>query len=506
MSRKERMHDLIKLLSKDLFERQEIIAVTLLVCLTKQSIFYLGPPGTAKSMIARRISSAFLNNNHFEYLMQRFSTPEEIFGPISITELKKDNFKRKTDKFLPSAEFAFLDEIWKSSPAILNTLLTIINERIFRNGIEEEKVPLRSLIAASNETPPSGQGLEALYDRFVARLYIGPITDKNNFESLIESYNIDTYISVPNNLKIANKEWDIWLSEIEKVQISKETKSIIHTIRYKLDEKKEELEVYVSDRRWQKIARILKAAAYFSDRKETNIVDTLVLRHCLWTNEDNREVVMEIVEESVKENGFVFDEYNLAQLDREKEQLEKEISQELYYTENIYKTKNLNNEEYFYIKRNNPNYSTRYSFYIPARKLKSRKEFYPIDKSGNKNKDIKCNFEGTGTCKIKINDGWSNFREVDPYTPEILYHKGEKKEDVNKRLVNGLNDASKEFIATFEDMIKEVEEHKKKIKEDIDTPFVPEDIRSIAIDAINKLLEDLNLRKKDSERLKNMSK
>jgi MoxR-like ATPase len=125
--------------------------------------------------MAGRLSCAFKEKEYFDYLMLKFSTPEEIFGPIDIKELKEGNYIRKTEKYLPTADFAFLDEIWKSNPAILNTLLTIINEKKFRNGNEMFDVPLKGLIGASNETPPKNEGLEALWDRFVVRLEILPL-------------------------------------------------------------------------------------------------------------------------------------------------------------------------------------------------------------------------------------------------------------------------------------------------------------------------------------------
>ena len=120
---KVRVEKIIELLNEGVHERGEESAVSLLAALSGQNIFLFGPPGTAKSLLARRLAKAFETTGYFEYLMHRFSTPEEVFGPVSITELKRDNFYRKTEKFLPKSEFAFLDEIWKSSPSILNTLL-----------------------------------------------------------------------------------------------------------------------------------------------------------------------------------------------------------------------------------------------------------------------------------------------------------------------------------------------------------------------------------------------
>ncbi|WP_290433852.1 AAA family ATPase, partial [Aeromonas caviae] len=185
MKLQQRMERLVNAVCEGMFEREEVISVALLGALCGQNTFLYGPPGTAKSLISRRIACAFANPAYFEYLMNRFSTPEEVFGPISIKALKEDRYVRKTEHYLPQADFAFLDEIWKSSPAILNTLLTLINEHTFRNGEQIEQAPLKALVAASNETPDANQGLDALYDRFIIRLMVGPIEQSDNFERLL---------------------------------------------------------------------------------------------------------------------------------------------------------------------------------------------------------------------------------------------------------------------------------------------------------------------------------
>ncbi len=221
-SMKTRVTDLITVLSDGLYEREEIVAVSLLSVLSGQSIFLYGLPGTAKSLIARRLSTVYKDSTHFEYLMQRFSTPEDVFGPVSIQELKQDNYIRKTEGYLPTADFAFLDEIWKSSPAILNTLLTIINERIYRNAGKDEKVPLKALIAASNETPPPNQGLEALYDRFVMRIIVNPMEERENFEKLLDGDAVSADIKIPNGLQFSHDEYEQLSGKTVKVAISKE--------------------------------------------------------------------------------------------------------------------------------------------------------------------------------------------------------------------------------------------------------------------------------------------
>lgn len=124
----QRFPKLLSAISNGMYEREQILAISLLGLIAGHNTFLFGPPGTAKSLISRRLAYAFEKPRYFEYLMNRFSTPEEIFGPISISALKEDRLQRQIEGYLPTADFAFLDEIWKSSPAILNNLLTILNE------------------------------------------------------------------------------------------------------------------------------------------------------------------------------------------------------------------------------------------------------------------------------------------------------------------------------------------------------------------------------------------
>lgn len=134
----ERVRKLLATLNAHLYGKEEAVRLALLSAVAGESVFFLGPPGTAKSMISRRISCAFKDidqeREYFEYLMNEFSTPDEICGPVSLKKLNEDQYLRLTEGYLPQARVAFLDEIWKSGPAILNTLLTIINEKKFHNG------------------------------------------------------------------------------------------------------------------------------------------------------------------------------------------------------------------------------------------------------------------------------------------------------------------------------------------------------------------------------------
>ena len=166
-------------------ERSEEINCALLSVLSGEHILYLGPPGTAKSLLAKNVCDAVDGGQFYYYLLTRFTTPEEIYGPLSLKALQQDEFRRKIDGYLPTANIAFLDEIFKSNSSILNSLLTILNERKFHNGQEVVDVPLLSVFGASNELPEEDESLQALYDRFLFRCVMEYVQDDSNFEELV---------------------------------------------------------------------------------------------------------------------------------------------------------------------------------------------------------------------------------------------------------------------------------------------------------------------------------
>lgn len=164
-------------LEHGLLERDAAVRLTLLAALAGEHVLLIGPPGTAKSELARRLHAAFDGAPYFERLLTRFSTPEELFGPLSLKALEADRYERLTTGFLPGAGIAFLDEVFKANSAILNALLTLLNEREFDNGSGRVATPLVSVVGASNEVP-GDEALMAFFDRFLLRVPVAPVGDE----------------------------------------------------------------------------------------------------------------------------------------------------------------------------------------------------------------------------------------------------------------------------------------------------------------------------------------
>ena len=310
----ERFKQLLGEMNRGIYEKETEISLSLLAALAGESIILLGPPGVAKSMVARQLKTAFRDAQSFEYLMSRFSTPDEIFGPVSIQKLKtSDTYERAVEGYLPTADVVFLDEIWKAGPAIQNTLLTVINEKIFRNGNREMHLPLKLLVAASNELPAKGEGLEALWDRFVIRIESRPIKLEKNFRAMLLDSHADFSGSTGasghadcadnadfSDLKITAEEYAEWAEKICKIGVKEEVLDAISAIRKALravnvDEAAERRNIYVSDRRWKNIVRLLRTSAFMQDREEVDICDLLPIYHCLWQEPEERDAIRNIV-------------------------------------------------------------------------------------------------------------------------------------------------------------------------------------------------------------------
>lgn len=314
MEIKERIQLLLGEMNRGVYEKETEIGLSLLAALAGESILLLGPPGVAKSMVARRLKKAFVGANAFEYLMSRFSTPDEIFGPVSISRLKSsDKYERAIEGYLPTADVVFLDEIWKAGPAIQNTLLTVINEKLFRNGDQELKLPLKLLVAASNELPAQGEGLEALWDRFLIRVISTCVQQEETFYRMLLDDTEEEEGDV--RWRITDAEYADWQQAIRGVEVPADVLAYITDIRrnlmkVELDGSEMHRNVYISDRRWKNVVRLLKTSAFIHGRPSVCASDLLPTYHCLWnepeeSNDIRRIVVQALFTPYVKEIGSI---------------------------------------------------------------------------------------------------------------------------------------------------------------------------------------------------------
>jgi len=275
---------LAKDLCQNLLEREQAIEAALLALLAKEHLLLLGPPGTAKSLLARSICERITGAVYFERLLTRFSTPEELFGPLSLSALEQDRYQRITKGTIVEAHIAFLDEIFKANSAILNSLLSLLNERIYHEAGEGLPVPLVALIAASNETPED-DGLAALYDRFLLRVTVPCIADDDNLKRLLELE------EQPMATSLALDDITAAQKEVLAIPLSDEAKDAIIAVKHDLETEG----VAASDRRWRAAAKILKAKAWLEGDTSALAVHAETLVHVLWTDPAHIRLVERVV-------------------------------------------------------------------------------------------------------------------------------------------------------------------------------------------------------------------
>lgn len=276
--------------------KDEIIDLLAIALVARENAFLLGPPGTAKSAIIKQLSNCIKGGNNFEYLLTRFTEPNEIFGPFDIRKLKEGDLVTNTEGMLPEASLIFLDEIFNANSAILNSLLMALNEKMFRRGKETKQLPALMFVGASNQLPEE-ESLEALLDRFLIRVRCDYVDTDLLENVLVSGWKIERKV----NIEIPN----IDVSEI--IDLQNEAKQIdlteIRTKYVSLIRNLRNIGVKVSDRRAVKIQNLIAASALLSERTIANNSDLWVLKY-IWDTEEQIEIISGLVENIIESEVY----------------------------------------------------------------------------------------------------------------------------------------------------------------------------------------------------------
>lgn len=282
---------------KDSFIGKDEIVDLIGICLVAgENAFLLGPPGTAKSAIIRRLSSGIENGKNFEYLLTRFTEPNEIFGPFDIRKLKEGELVTNTQGMMPEASMIFLDEIFNANSAILNSLLLALNEKMFRRGKETKKLPALMFVGASNVLPED-EALNALLDRFLIRIKCDYVDTDLLEEVLLAGWKLENSgdSTAPTILPEEIKELQRESRKVDLNPIRKEYVHLVHNLR--------NAGIKVSDRRAVKVQNLLAASAMLSGRTTAELSDMWVLRY-IWDTEEQIEILSGIVDKTLaKDEG-----------------------------------------------------------------------------------------------------------------------------------------------------------------------------------------------------------
>lgn len=270
--------------------KDEVIDLLGIALTGGENLFLFGPPGTAKSALVRELALR-LSGRVFDYLLTRFSEPNELFGPFDIRRLREGDLVTNTEGMLPEADFVFLDELLNANSAVLNSLLMVLNERVFRRGRENRKLDTLMVVGASNHLPED-DALAALFDRFLLRVNCENVPGEMMSEVLTAGWRLDNRdhtdpaaVTVDEIRSLQRLVRDVDLTPISAPYIE-----LIHRLRH--------AGISVSDRRAIKLQRVIAASAVMCGRLQAHLSDLWVLRY-IWDSEERQSVLTTIVQDAI---------------------------------------------------------------------------------------------------------------------------------------------------------------------------------------------------------------
>ena len=282
----QHVRDSIRIATAGLVGREQLAELIVLAAVAQEHLLVIGPPGTGKSAVVRRVAQA-MGGRYFEYLLGRFTEPSELFGPVDLKKLRDGRVETDVSGMLPEADIAFLDEVFLGSTAILNTLLSILNERRFRRGHTQMNCPLRVCVGAANSLPDD-EGLAAFGDRFLVHLFVSPVADHQLEAMLLGGWSVENQ---PSMLSANLPYLDILSREMRQVNLDEARPALVNAIRML-----RAAGVNLSDRRIVKSQRLVAAAAVLAGRMTASEADIWPLLYVLPTREEQhnaREVLRE---------------------------------------------------------------------------------------------------------------------------------------------------------------------------------------------------------------------